>query len=359
MELTSRPRSIKFGLIAFIIAVIGALWAIDLLLARVDREESRVQARQYYDTGKRLLEANHALAAVDQLRKAHAMDRSDTRYALQLASALIQAGKPDEAQTILADILERTPNDGEANLLEGRLAARHGRLADAAANYHRAIYGAWGENGNARTIQARLELANLLAANGSEKELLAELLPLETETQHDLAARKQVARLFLAAGSPSRAEGGYRALIRDDPKDKSNYEGLGQADLDLGRYGAAATAFRSAGATAQADLADEMAGLDPTLRLLSSAEKFRRSVRILQLARDALARCQEDTQSQGLLDDADKELKAKVRRNITNELAEERLLLAEQLWQQRKSNCAASGSTDEALARLMQKLRAS
>lgn len=354
----SRPRTNQLGLIAIVAAVIGSLWAIDLVLARVDSEETRAQARTYYNTGRRLLDANRALDAVDQLRKAHAMDRTDSRYALRLAAALIQAGKFGEAQTMLSDVLDRTPNDGEANLLEARLAVRRGQPTDTAAYYHRAIYGTWDQDGNTRAMQARLELANLLAANGSEKDLLAELLPLENQAPNDIAVRKQVAHLFLVAGAPSRAEAAYRALIHVD-SDKANYEGLGQADLALGNYRAAATAFRSAGATDQADLADEMAGLDPTLRLLSSAEKFRRSVRILELARDALARCQADAQSRGLLDEADKELKAKVRRNITNELAEERLMLAEQLWQQRKSNCASSGSGDEALARLMQKLRAS
>ncbi len=355
----STARTNQLGLIAIVAAVIASLWAIDLVLARVDSQETRAQARKYYQDGTRLLESNRALDAVDQLRKAYAMDRMDRRYALRLAAALIQANKFEEAQSMLSEILSRTPNDGEANLLAARLAVRNGQATDAAAYYHRAIYGTWDQDAGVRTKQARLELANLLAANGSEKDLLAELLPLDTEAQNDIGVRKQVAHLFLVAGAPGRAEAAYRSLIRVDSEDKSNYEGLGHAELALGNYRAAATAFRSAGATAQADLADEMAGLDPTLRLLSSAEKFRRSVRILELARDALARCPVDAQSEGLLDQADKELKARVRGNVTNELAEERLMLAEQLWQQRKSNCASSGSTDEALARLMQKLRAS
>ena len=286
------------------------------------------------------------------------MDRGNALYALRLASALMQADKVDEAQTMLTDILEHTPNDGEANLLEARLIARRGSLDDASAYYHRAIYGTWIGNAAAQTVQVRLELANLLAANGSEKQLLAELLPLETEAQADLPARRQIAHLFLVAGAPARAETAYRQLIHDDPQDQSNYQGLGEASLDLGNYRTAEIAFRNSGATAQADLADQMASLDPTVRLLSSAEKFRRSVRILELARDALASCPANPQSQDLLNAAEKELAGKVRGSVTNEMAEERLSLAEVLWHQHKTSCAST-STDDALARLMQKLKTS
>jgi tetratricopeptide (TPR) repeat protein len=353
------PTKIRYGLIATLVAVVLALSAADLLLARIENRETHAEALRYYQAGGRLLDSGRATEAIDPLRKAHAMDRYDNRYALRLGEALIGAGKFDEAQTMLTEILERTPNDGEANLREAQLLARRGQSTDAAAYYHRAIYGAWSGDRHARTIEARLELANLYAANGFDKELLAELLPLETEAHDDLTIRKQIARLFMAANAPSRAQAAYRALVGDGPGDSSNYEGLGEAELALGNYRDAETAFQNAGSSDQADRAAEMAELDPTIRRLSSAEKFRRSVQILTQVRDVLASCAADSQSHDLLDAADKEITARVRGAITNELAEERLALAEQLWRQRKAACASSTASDDALARLMQKLGAS
>lgn len=336
----------RAGLVAIVLSAIALLSAVDILLARVESRESRDLALRYYDSGTRLLAAHRAPEAVEQFRKAHAMDRANLDYARRLSAALIEAGKLDEAQALLAEVLERAPNDGEANLIQGRLTARQGNIAASAAYYHRAIYGAWPDNPEAHRIQTRLELANLLASAGS-KDLLAELLPLETGA-HSLGDRKRIAKLFLVAGSPVRAQSAYRNLIRDDPKDKSDYAGLGEAELALGNYRAAQTAFQSAGEKQRAVLSEEMAGLDPTLRRLSSAERFRRSTRILEMARAALAVC---SPADPLLETADRELKAKLHGPPTNESAEQRLSVAEQLWQSRPQ-CQAP----EALSRLMPKL---
>src|SRR5271155_397024 len=94
---------LRIGLIATLLAVIAALSAVDLLLARIENEETRVQAARYYDAGTELLASNRANDAIDSLRKAHAMDRYDLHYSLRLADALVHAEKLDEAQTMLAE----------------------------------------------------------------------------------------------------------------------------------------------------------------------------------------------------------------------------------------------------------------
>lgn len=346
----------RVGLIAALLAIIAALWAADGLLARVENRETQVQARHYFDQGSKLLASQQPADAIDPLRKAHAMDRLDLRYSQRLAEALIGARKMNEAQSMLGEILQRTPNDGEANLLQARIAATRGDLADAAASYHRAIYGSWDGDHDDLTTKVRLELANLLAQNGRGQELLAELLPLETSAQNNIAAREQVAKLYMAAGSPARAVSAYRALIGAHHAEPSNYLGLGEAQLALGNYRDAEAAFGEAGDDSRAQRAAEMAGLDPTLRRLSSAEKFARSVAILTMTRDALADCSTDALSNEMLESAKKELATKARGATTNEMAEERLTMAEELWKQRKSSCGLASAVDDTLSRLMQKL---
>lgn len=342
----------RVTLVAVILATIGALSAIDLFLARTENRETRAEAENNYQSGVRLLAANRAEDAVDALRKAYALDRSDPRFALRLAAALLASGKLDEAQSMLGEILQASPNNGEANLLEARLEVRQEKFAEAAPYYHRAIYGIWSEDEGARRVEVRLELADFLASRGSDKELLAELLPLETEA-HDLATRRRVAHLYLVANSPARAAAAYRALIHDDPKDRSDYAGLGEAELALGDYRSAQVAFQNTGAADRAALAAEMWGLDPTLRRLSAAEKLSRSNRILQSVRDALTKCAADDP---LLKDADELLSKKIR-TATNELAEERLALAEQMWDARAARCGTSSlPVEESLKLIMAKL---
>ncbi|HLW77147.1 MAG TPA: hypothetical protein VKS01_09170, partial [Bryobacteraceae bacterium] len=241
---------------------------------------------------------------------ARALDRENREYAVTLAAALEDAGKLDEAGDLLLDLLNRNPNDGEANLLEARFQSRRGEWTEALPYYHRAIYGSWGADAAARRIAVRLELANLLAQRGQQEDLLAELLPLESEAAGDAEIERRVAHLYLLAGSPARAEELYRTL--------------------------------------HLPMANEAAALDPMRRYLTTAEKFRRSERILELVRDAVAKCGADVTP------ADDLLNEKIRGEPTNELAEERLSAAEEMWRKRSAGC---GEDDESLALVMAKLQ--
>ena len=199
---------------------------------------------------------------------------------------------------------------------------------------------------------------------GDTTDLLAELLPLESEVRKDTGTLQQVAKLYLRAGSPARAEITYRALIKenphDHPEDAGNYAGLGDAELAQGNYRNAEAAYRSAARLndgsqfeQRLQFAETMAALDPTVRWLSSTEKYRRSMRILQLARDTLNRCAQSDEAKGLMADTDKVLAEKIRGPMNNELAEDRLALAGQLWETRLTSCGPSTSPGEESLRLV------
>jgi predicted Zn-dependent protease len=349
---TVGDERVQYGLVAAILAIGAALWSADLFLARTETAEVRAEARRYYETGARLLTQGKPDQAADPLRKAHSLQRTNRTYAVRLAEALIANGKLDEAGRVLAELLVRTPNDGESNLLEARLNLRTGSLADVLAYYHRAIYGSWTglkpEEAEARKIQTRMELAELLTKRGMKQELLSELLALGPEAAGNLDVEKQVAAWYMAAGAPLRAADAYRVLMREDPDDLSYAAHYGEAQLALGNYRAAETAFSKAGELDHARLADQIAELDPTGRALSSAEKFRRSQRILEMARDDLKRCAGDPK---LIDQASDLLDKKIRGAVANELSEQRLSLSERLWKARPSRC-----DDQVLDQIAQKL---
>jgi tetratricopeptide (TPR) repeat protein len=318
-----------------IAASMSALWGIDVFLARTESAEVSGEARRDYEAGSALLAEGRAADAVDPLRKADAQDRSNRQYTLRLEAALVETGKLDEAGRMLADLLERNPNDGETSLAEARLLVREGEWKNAVAYYHRAIYGSWGSNVPSKAASpqtaVRLELANVLVHRGSQKDLLAEVLLVETEAANDPAMLRRIAQLYLIAGSPVRAEGIYRALLRDDMDDPGLYSGRLEQEIQL---------------------AGSVAELDPTLRRLTSMEKFDRAVRILQLALDALKQCGRGDSVEQIAG-AEKLLAARVRGNPANELAELRLSTAEQIWQVRLVACGASTSVEEEPLRLV------
>jgi tetratricopeptide (TPR) repeat protein len=365
---TSETRIPTLRLTVIVFAVTMGLWALDVFLARAEQSEIQAEAQRFYVRGTQMLRAGKTAQATDLLRRAHSLARGNRQYELGLIEALTAAGKPDEAEMNLQHALQRNPNDGPVNLLAARLMVKTRRITDAEAYYHRAIYGSWRDASDAHRIETRMELIRLLAARGDEKSLLAELLPLQSEVQNDIQKRTQIAQLYLQAGSPNRAADVYRDLIREGHADEAAYAGLGEAELQMGRYRSAQSAFLSAFRRNPADtsirgrmeLAAMMAGLDPTIRQLGTAEKYARSTHVLERARDALNRCiagRAAGRARDLLTKADEVIAARRPRIISNEAAEERLTLAEELWKVRVAECGP-GTTgeEEPLKLIMQTL---
>ncbi len=272
------PTGTRVGAVWAVIVVVAiGLAAVDQSLARVESAEIRNTAQRSYTTGARLRAEGKANDAIDFLRDAHALERSNPEYELELIEALTAGGKTAEAEPLLTDILQREPNDGRANLIAARVANREGNTADAEAYYHRAIYGGWSGDAAAYRVSARMELIDLLVERNRKQELLAELISLDAEAPASDKIQKRLAQLFLVAGSPPRAASVYQALVDKDPADIAAYEGLGDAELEQGRYAAAHEAFLRAfyrepgneSVRTHLEMLNTVTGLDPTLRQLT------------------------------------------------------------------------------------------
>jgi thioredoxin-like negative regulator of GroEL len=317
------------------------------------------------------LQQGRANDAVDAFRKAHALERENAKYELDLIEALMSAGKLAEAQPLMTDILEQESNNGEANLVAARLATKQGNINAADSYYHRAIYGQWRDNLAQHQMEVRLELIDFLTAHGKKDEMLAELLPLQEQTAGNARLQPRLAKLFLEAGSASRALELYRQLTKLDPKNGANYAGMGEAELALGDFRAAHAAFATAvaredndaGLRERLELSTLLKNLDPTPRTLSAQEKYSRSLHILQLASDDLRQCitnhselaTEDAKQ--LVATAQTQLAATQPKQPTNEMAEGTLSLAETIWRARTSLCGPATAPDEEPLRfIMEKL---
>jgi thioredoxin-like negative regulator of GroEL len=364
---TRPPTNTILGLIAAIAFVITALAFIDSTLEKIERRDLESQAQRAHLEGVRLIQQGKANQGIDLLRKAHALERANTLYELDLVDALIAARKTEEADPLMNEIMQREPDDGRANLSAARLMLERDKSGEAVSYYHRAIYGEWPENARAHRVAVRMELVHLLVKAGRNQELLAELLPLQEEARKDMAIQKELGRLFLVAGSPSRAAASYQALIDRNPRDANAHAGLGETQLEQGQYRDAHTAFLGAlrykpedpAIRRRLELSSALTDLDPTPRRLASMEKYRRSLHILQLAYDDLDAClakhpwTPSAETTQLISTAQGALSSKPAPNATNELSEGVLGAAEKTWRARIEACGAEVSPDEEPLRLI------
>lgn len=348
-------------------AVTIGLALVDISLEKTEQNELAAQAIRADRQGQKLLQEHRAQEAVDVFRKAHTLERENTKYTLDLIQALMAAGRPADAQPLMADILAEESNNGEANLVAARLVAKEGHINAADSYYHRAIYGEWSDTVAQHQIAVRLELIDFLRAHGKQDEMLAELLPLQEQADKRPALKLKLAQLFIVAGAPARAEDVYRQLIKRDPKNAVNYAGLGEAELALGDFRAAHAAFSNAVAhdgdhadwRQRLNLSAQLSSMDPTLRWLSSEERYTRSRSVLQLATDDLNNCitnnpQVATEdARRLVEAASSELGGTLPKRPTNAMAESTLALAEGMWRARTSLCGSSTAPDEEALRLM------
>lgn len=336
------------GTFALIFLAMGGMFGADLFLARLERAEQRSEARHAYEEAAALLREGRPRQAVDRMHAAVAAERTNPVYQRALATALLADGKADEARAVASDRLQREPTDAAASLIVARALVQERKPQDAVSYYHRAIYGHWDVNPAGNRIRARFELVDLLAEMGDQRELLAELLPLQDEAPADLETRRRMARLFLDAGAPTRATEIYRALLRADPRDADAYDGLGEAELARGNYRSARADFAAAARLAPADsgiaarleLVQRVIALDPTQRGLGSDEQYRRSVALLGLTLQAADSCAGARDSAaGLLDTVRTAVSARPPARGRHDAVEANLAWAERLWDFRRKAC--------------------
>jgi tetratricopeptide (TPR) repeat protein len=342
------------------------LVALDGLLARTEMREVQGEAAKAFRQGTDLLQHGKSVDAIVPLRKAWVLERENPVYTLELGNALARIGKLNEAEPLINDALSHNPDDGEANLAAARLMIRRNALQEATSYFHRAIYGEWKNNAPVRRSAARMELVELLAEQKHYQEMLAELISLDAETEGQDQIRRRIAHFYMLAGSPARAANLYRALEQKDPMDIESLIGLGEAELKSGHYRAARTAFvraamHSPGSPIQSrlQLVDTLTALDPTPRQLTSIEKYRRSRRILDLARADLEQQVEANPNRAtpetgaLLKQVAETLSKKEPAHVNNEMAEGVLTLAEEVWRARIKDFGGSVSQEEEPLRLL------
>lgn len=351
--------------LTIVLAAVAFLFAGTTLLAHWYENQRFARAAARFERGSELAREGQHERAIDQFRNALAVSRESTEYRLALARSLMAVGRQSEAALQLSEVLRADPAEALPNLLLARIAAGEGKSEEAYNFYHRAIYGFWRAAPEANRLSARWELIDLLAKTKQTTRITAELLGVADEARDDPEAQKRIARMLLDNDAPTQAAQIAQGVLAENPKDFETRTVLGRAELELGNYQLARDAFRRAlaynsryePAREHLNVVNEVLSLDPTLRGLGAAERYRRSRDLAGRALTALEGCLKERlvppETADLVDEARKAIESRPRDRAL--AADTNVALAEELWQHRADFCG-SAAGDEPVARVLARL---
>jgi tetratricopeptide (TPR) repeat protein len=331
------------------------------------RRVRTARAEHHFEEGRVLSAAGEAKKAIEEFRAAMHLAPTNRLYRLELALAVAEAGRWDEAELRLAELRERDPTNAVVNRMLARLAARRGQTAVASTCYQRAIYGQWPNDRDRQRLQTRLEFIRFLSRAGRSQQLAAQALETAGETA-DPEVRSELAAILMRHGLSHHAVDLLKQALETESGNERLWMQLGDAYFFTGEFRDAETAFRRAQRLAPEDsaashkvqAAREVSSLDPSQVRLTTRERWARSREVMQRAIAALSRCtaaQGTTLPEGAtaeLAAARELLKARYRRGAESTHF---LEAAERVWTARQELCAATPEVDEPLAILMTRLR--
>jgi tetratricopeptide (TPR) repeat protein len=223
-----------------VFAVTCVLAVLTWLIFRSYSQHQSDAAARWKRRGEDALAHNNAKAAVYDLRTALGYGQDDPTTEVELAGALAQAGRLQEATAYFNTLWEKEPGNGNINLQLARLAGRQGQTDLALHDYHAAIYGVWEGDGAIRRRQVRLELVRYLIQQKRFSDARDELL-IAAGNDTTTPGLLEVAGLLEKAHAPSDALQIYREVAGRRPLVVQAWEGAGQMAFALARYRTART----------------------------------------------------------------------------------------------------------------------
>jgi tetratricopeptide (TPR) repeat protein len=262
-------------------------------------------AQRWLARGEAALHSGHPEEAVDELRSALAYAPAQRNIEIDLAEALAEAGRTQEATSYFTTLWEAEPGSGIINLQLARLAARQGNQGEALQRYHASIYGDWQGDGAVRRRAVRLELIEYLISVRNFDQARSELLIASGNAPDDPAVKLRIAALMEKAGDPANASRIYKTILQHAPRDLQPLEGAARTAFALGNFvqardyvdrALANPAEASESAQARQDLHDLRDRAVDTLLLypapaLSTLAQAQRVLRDRNLAFDRLRAC--------------------------------------------------------------------
>ncbi len=332
--------------------------------SRAYHRERTTLGAQHFEQGQRLEAKGDTEAALEQFRKSLFFWPDKTEYRLSLATALLEAGRLNEAESHLEQLLQENPTSGPINLLLGHIALQRGQLKQATEYYQRAVYEYWPESDLPQRRKARWELANLFNRTGNRTGFVAELMQLYTNLPPgDTGQKIKIAELLLTNGATSEAARIFEALAKQIPQNAEVHRGLGQIYFSAGEYVSARHEFQRALRLDSKDvesaqglaLTNDVIEMDAALPAITSSEQMRRSRNLLGRVVKEIESCDGGRGSvqDNALDDARDLLAGKSKQE---DAALTMQSVAAQLWVRKAGLCGPAAPSDRALDTVLARL---
>ncbi len=286
----------------FLIAAV--IFVLTLFLFRSFTNHKQELGARWKARGEEALRDGHPAVAIDDLRSALAyIPNRDTE--IELATALADAGKYQEATAYFTTLRESAPGDGTVNVELARLAVKAGNENEAILYYQSALDGTWQGNGYDRRRQVRLEMARYLVSRGEYNQARNQLLIAAGNAPDEPNIKIEIAELLEQANAPQDALRIYQVLAARREPPFAALEGAGRTAFTLGMYRLASESLNKAlnlpavGKLSEADKAADRAMLDTSLNIMELYPSFnlaprKRAESVLNLraiARQRLTAC--------------------------------------------------------------------
>ncbi|HVM74335.1 MAG TPA: tetratricopeptide repeat protein [Candidatus Saccharimonadales bacterium] len=359
-DLTRQPVSL-----ALLFALAIAFFVFVTALSRIYHSQQHVLAVSSCDRGVADLNAGRYSAAVNEFRTALRYSPGNFDYELSLAEALLELKRADEAFEYLDSLRERQPDNGQVNLLLGRIAAASHKTDEALRFYHNAMYATWPSDQELRRRDTRIELIEYLLNADSKAQAQSELISLAASLNDQPNQQTRLGQLFLQAQDYERALAAFRLSMKSAHHNHADVAGAGVAAFELGRYPLAKQYLQAAVA---ADVHDEKSSamlritelvlqMDPFQRQISSTQRGKIVIQAFTVAGARLTSCSAEHDApapssfQALVDKW-----TKIKPEITEhrlqkdpDLVEAAMELVFNIEHQTSSWCAAPTESDTAL----------
>jgi tetratricopeptide (TPR) repeat protein len=177
--------------------------------------------------------------ALDHLRAAFKANPDDLGTGIAVSQIYVSTGRTAEAERVLAQLIERAPDQRALNYNYAQVLTKLGRGNESKQYLERAIlldptFG-----------PAILQLVDLYQKEGEWEKAANVLQPLIAEDPMNLDLQRQQAYYFLRAGQTDKARAGFKALAEADPHDTRSRFYLAESLADMQQYDEADKIYRT------------------------------------------------------------------------------------------------------------------
>lgn len=176
--------------------------------------------------------------ALEHLRAAFKANPDDLSTGVTISQLLVSFGKPAEAEKVLAQLLERAPDQRAINYNYAQVLTKLGRGNESKQYLERAVLV------DPTFGPAVLQLLDLYQKENEWAKAAELLQPLIDEDPINLDLQRQQAFFWLRAGNAEKAKASFKALSEADPKDTRALFYLAEAMSDLEQYAEADKIYR-------------------------------------------------------------------------------------------------------------------